>query len=426
MALPLPKVIPDVEKGGGVVTAMRGLNALRDEQLQARMRELQNQYYPQETQANIASKTAYAKYIEPEILTKLSSNPQFWAQLSPDQQNSFVNRTRESIMNPTNPLAQISSPKVDNGLFGMLINKLSGQQNQPSSQVLASSSSDLSQKPINQEVVKNKAPIGAVDQSTLPLTSRQAELDYARGRKTGNPAIDVQARLVAEKERGKAEEKSFVKEWASKTKELGAAAQGAYNFSENLKSFNANYPKLSKYERGFAAGRLPGASDAAQIVDKVSAQAEQSLARAFQTNHITNVDFQSAQKAVPRRSLEPGAAKNIPAQLEAVQKRIREKVPFYQRAKKLGLDVGEADQAWNEYIEENPLFNHNTDKLIPRKGNEYISFLNPEKLQNIRSGISPESKQSEVIEPEKSLPILEKRTINGKNLARDSNGWYEL
>jgi len=51
MALPLPRVIPDVGPGGGLVTAMRGINALRED-------ILKNKYYGPNIQSEIDNRNA--------------------------------------------------------------------------------------------------------------------------------------------------------------------------------------------------------------------------------------------------------------------------------------------------------------------------------------------------------------------------------
>lgn len=58
MTLPLPKVIPDVEAGGPLVTALGGINALRDQMLKAKMHQLENQYYGPNIESQINNRNA--------------------------------------------------------------------------------------------------------------------------------------------------------------------------------------------------------------------------------------------------------------------------------------------------------------------------------------------------------------------------------
>jgi len=58
MALPLPRVVADVGPGGGIVTSMRGINALKSDMLLNKMRELQNQYYGPNIESEIDQRKA--------------------------------------------------------------------------------------------------------------------------------------------------------------------------------------------------------------------------------------------------------------------------------------------------------------------------------------------------------------------------------
>ena len=58
MALPLPRVVPDTGPGGGLVTAMGGINALKQKMLDAKMKELKNQYYAPDIESQINNRNA--------------------------------------------------------------------------------------------------------------------------------------------------------------------------------------------------------------------------------------------------------------------------------------------------------------------------------------------------------------------------------
>lgn len=61
MALPLPRVVPDVGPGGGLVTAMGGINALKKKMLETKMQELRNQYYAPDIQSQINNRNSLTK-----------------------------------------------------------------------------------------------------------------------------------------------------------------------------------------------------------------------------------------------------------------------------------------------------------------------------------------------------------------------------
>jgi hypothetical protein len=74
MALPLPSVVPDVGPGGGLVTAMGGINKLSNDMILRKINEIKKQYAPMTTQAEAASKLAYANLMGPQFLAKLLGN----------------------------------------------------------------------------------------------------------------------------------------------------------------------------------------------------------------------------------------------------------------------------------------------------------------------------------------------------------------
>jgi len=74
MALPLPRVVPDVGPGGGLVTAMGGINKLSNDMILRKINEIKKQYAPTTMQAEAASKLAYANLMGPQFLAKLLGN----------------------------------------------------------------------------------------------------------------------------------------------------------------------------------------------------------------------------------------------------------------------------------------------------------------------------------------------------------------
>jgi len=74
MALPLPRVVADVGPGGGLVTAMGGMNSLANDMLLRQMNQIKKQYLPTTMQAEASSKLAYANLMGPQFLAKLLGN----------------------------------------------------------------------------------------------------------------------------------------------------------------------------------------------------------------------------------------------------------------------------------------------------------------------------------------------------------------
>lgn len=91
MSLPLPRVIPDVGPGGNVVTAMGGINSLANNMLLQKINAVKAKYAPLTTQAEAASKLAYANLMAPQFIAKAMNNPDFMGNLSEEQKNMLKN-----------------------------------------------------------------------------------------------------------------------------------------------------------------------------------------------------------------------------------------------------------------------------------------------------------------------------------------------
>jgi hypothetical protein len=90
MALPLPVVVADVGPGGGIVTARRGINALRKSEYENDIARAEAQFAPTKIQAEAASKLAYANLMGPQFLAKLMANDAFVANLGDDKAKAAV------------------------------------------------------------------------------------------------------------------------------------------------------------------------------------------------------------------------------------------------------------------------------------------------------------------------------------------------
>lgn len=89
MNLPLPKVLSDVQPGGGIYTTY---NALTQNALANRKQEIENQYSPITKQAEAASKLAYANLMGPQFLAKVMGNENLLANLTPQQQQAGLQK----------------------------------------------------------------------------------------------------------------------------------------------------------------------------------------------------------------------------------------------------------------------------------------------------------------------------------------------
>lgn len=121
MALPLPKVVSDIGPGGGLVTAMRGINALADDLLQNEITGVKAQYAPMSTEADVASKMAYARLVGLQPINNLLKNPDAFASLSEDEKRVVLGRhykagTGNELSNTPDSQVGMPSPATGNPL----------------------------------------------------------------------------------------------------------------------------------------------------------------------------------------------------------------------------------------------------------------------------------------------------------------------
>lgn len=128
MALPLPRVVADVEPGGGIVTAAKGINSLRASDLDNKIKAVQAQYAPITTQAEAASKLAYANMMAPQFLAKLMGHPEILANMTEEQRNNALKSVYAAGTGQgsgSNIFGALNPPKQES-MFDYLKNKLLG------------------------------------------------------------------------------------------------------------------------------------------------------------------------------------------------------------------------------------------------------------------------------------------------------------
>lgn len=135
MALPLPRVVPDVGPGGGLVTAMGGMNKLSNENILRQINAIKKQYMPLTTQAEAASKLAYANLMGPQFLAKLLGNDSAIANMGDAQAKAALQQAVNAGMgggNASNIFAQMQQQsqgpgqKLGNSLSSFFADKLKG------------------------------------------------------------------------------------------------------------------------------------------------------------------------------------------------------------------------------------------------------------------------------------------------------------
>jgi hypothetical protein len=191
MGLPLPRVIPDVGPGGPLVTAMGGMNALANNMHLKDINKVKAQFAPMTTQAEAASKLAYANLMGPQFLAKLLGNDAAIANMGDPAARAALQKavaagmgqgTGLNFLNQmpqgNNQFSGIGQPST-NSLSGWIANKLKsafgqGQQVQPQNPFSQNNNPGMPQQgmqqpgqfshPSNNPLVGQRRPNGAVTQ----------------------------------------------------------------------------------------------------------------------------------------------------------------------------------------------------------------------------------------------------------------------
>lgn len=168
MNIPLPRVVADVEAGGPFVTAAKGMNALKRQQLENQIAKSQADYAPFTTYADAASKIAYANMLPYQIQAQTMSNPMMWMALKDDPKAleavmaNFKNSipTGQNIFGNVNLPAPMTRQNPNNSIFGALMNKLIGGSNNQQN------ANPLAQMPMAQGSTQSGNSFGAVNQAS--------------------------------------------------------------------------------------------------------------------------------------------------------------------------------------------------------------------------------------------------------------------
>lgn len=193
MALPLPRVVSDVGPGGPLVTSMRGANALLSDMYGNQIKNVEAQYAPITTQANAASKLAYANLMGPQFLAKLMGHDPILANMSEDQKRNALGMlyqagtgggTGNSLMQMPGYPAQDS-----NSLFNLAVNKLKGlfggnNQSQQPINALSSMGGQSNISPQNVQgnqisSIPNMGPNAGPNQTIDSMNQPNAPINYS-------------------------------------------------------------------------------------------------------------------------------------------------------------------------------------------------------------------------------------------------------
>ena len=183
MALPLPRVVPDTGPGGGLVTAMGGMNALHGQMLQNKMNKIKNEYLPLTLQAQAASQLAYAKLMGPQYVAKLLQNDGVLANLPDAEKKALLGMVTNAGVSATqggNALGQmpqhtgIGQPSTNN-FSGKIKNALMGFLGKGQNQEQGNNPFAQGVQPMPQQQSPMQMPQGGIPQGNPAMNARPSK-----------------------------------------------------------------------------------------------------------------------------------------------------------------------------------------------------------------------------------------------------------
>ncbi len=408
MALPLPKVVADTEAGGGLVTSLKGLNALQKS-------NLENQYYGPTQQANIASKSTYARYLPAQILGQVLANPIAWQTMPKEQLQALVAQYGNAMANPPSLQSLSGQPTQQTSPFAMLMNKLQGN-NQPSQNALTQppiagggpspgtgnalvqptefgANNRMSDAEVNH--IANFGN-GSLPNTAINRIAPTLQGDAAYGGINPMTANKAQAAGLEATATGEAAAQTDL--WKETQKNANSAAEQAQANLNLLDKLEESYGKLNRFEKGPIAGKIPAFSEAASDVDKAQAGLADSVARAQQEGHITQADRATYGSMKPSRDQPGNAFKHQILFNRGMNERVQEKPAFLQAAQEHMLNPTQTAALWTAYISQRPFYNAKKNEINEKNLGSWEDFFTPKKF---KEAMSPKArKESSAVETE--------------------------
>jgi len=385
----LPKVVPDVGPGGGVITAMRGVNALG----QDRLNQLQ-------TQAQTQLAQQQAQMLPYQIALQSITGPQsamLWAQ-HPDIATNILNKT---LQMPQQMASQIGNNNSINNPFsgsplGWIINKLSGggQISTPENPMSVANSQMGNGNAVSPSNLSNAAN-GTSDN----LGSSNISSSGATSIPIGNipdPNTNAYFGAQAGVSEAKGTGKNFADQWKDRFDDMKDQSQSAINSNTLLNNLEDSYGKLGNIEEGPFFGKVPAISSNAQNTDIAAKNLQVQRAKLIQNgaNKITNMDLQLGGQTKLGRYMNPEAFHDELNYERAMNSRILEYQPFMVQAQKFGLSPAQADAVWSRYANERPPFDPKSRQAIKNNLNTWGDYLTPQAInQTFSPGYQPTLKK---------------------------------
>jgi len=420
----IPPVQPfSQQPGGGLVTAMQGMNALSRSNLENQIKSAEAQYAPWTQYANALSKIAYSQFVGPQTLAALVNDPKIRGMLTEDQYKNFLNQFSNQL-GSGNAISQVpvpNQPSSSGSILGNIFSRLFGSSNVPSMQNLprptnnfvspqmtsnapqttgdyglinkaspefVQSIIDHGNQGLNQNqpaptvpVLPSVSQVGTNLSGTSPLYARESSKLPKGVMAAENPSAITAAGEAALKTGSETQAKLIQDQWKAREDEIRDQMSGAQEMERQLNRLSFLRDKLSLWEKGPGLGSLPGISDAAQEYDTVTNNLVAAKLKAWQSSRITNMDIGFGQTLKPSRYMGDTAFQHEKNYELGLSSRLQESAEFNDMAKRIGLTPNQADAIWTRYANEMPFYDPKTGKVLDKNLGMWEQYLTPKNIQ---------------------------------------------
>lgn len=406
MDLPLPKVIPDTQPGGGLVTAMGGMNALANNMLNTQTAGAQAAYAPYTNYANAMSKLAYARFYGPQVMSQVMASPGF-SLLPKDQQIAIANSYAQSMnsLGQGNSFSDMNIPTPaqmggGNSLAGNVVNWLQNKLGMGGDQS-------------NQNPMANMPKQGGADNSdgggnALNATPSQIGPSTQTGNQVagqqmpgGNPISPIVAAQIAQENAKNASagqtsnQTDEQKAWNVNANQASSAATLGLKALEN---WHTNY-KNSQYTGPYLGATpssgptsiptLPGRTNSSeQLADQAAAKYLEILTQSGAANTDAGRSIISNAKGLSRTLAAP-AAETLYQQQKAELSRMELQRNFGDQFFKNNPNgtVEQLTGLWNSFNQNDPAYDYTNGKATPENTKRWKQYTTPEALnQYVQNG----------------------------------------
>lgn len=167
---------------------------------------------------------------------------------------------------------------------------------------------------------------------------------------------------------------------------------------------------------GWKTALLPGNLSPEQDTDNASQNLAALRAKLITGGRVTNYEFQFVQNLKPNRAMTPETAQMTSDFLSQRAKQMQELPKFLETAQQAGLDVRTAQNLWNMYRQQRPVYNFQTRTPYTQFTGSWRDYLNPDAVQAAQTGqpylsVPSFNNKKDLLSWYNTLPDFDKQTF---------------